>query len=147
MENVAKIMSLNPCCCTAEMGLPSVSKLMVDHDCGEIPVVNNLEEKKPIGVITDRDICCRSLGMGKDPMSMHVKDCMTSPAITVIQNTTVDKCCDIMEERQVRRLIVVDDSGKCCGIVSQADVARKASANVVSDLLREISRPVVNLSH
>lgn len=141
MKEVREIMSSEPSCCVPEMSLTDVARIMLERDCGEVPVINNWEERLPVGVITDRDISCRSLGRGKNPMQMTVKDCMTSPAVTVDLDASVEDCCLLMEEKQIRRLPVVDLEGKCCGMVSQADIARKENEMIAGELLQQISRP------
>ena len=112
---------------------------MVDHDCGEIPVVD--AENKPIGVITDRDICCRAVAVGENPLEMSVSDCMSSPCITVTQNDTLADCLDLLERHQIRRVPVVDDSGCCVAILSQADIVRYATRRDAAELLRAVSQP------
>ena len=52
--NVKDMMTPDPACCTADTSLPEVARMMVDHDCGEIPVVENTSSKLPVGVVTDR---------------------------------------------------------------------------------------------
>lgn len=68
-------------------------------------------------------------------------ECMTSPAITIVEDTRVHDCVQLLEPSQIRRVIVVDDGGACCGIVSQADIARHTSKRETGDLVREISKP------
>ena len=60
------VMTPNPVCCTPATTLDQVAQLMADNDCGEIPVIDTAE--RPIGVITDRDIVCRVVAEGKNPM-------------------------------------------------------------------------------
>lgn len=134
-----EIMTNDPACCGPDTPLPEVARLMVEHDCGEIPVVD--ETKKPIGVVTDRDITCRTVAEGKNPLELTARDCMSSPAVTVTPDTSVDDCCKTMEENQVRRVPVVDESGACCGMVSQADVAQRGSKDEAAEVVREVSRP------
>ncbi len=105
---IQEIMTPNPACCGPETNLGEVARLMVDHDCGEIPVVRN---GKPVGVITDRDIAARAVAAGRNPLEMKASDLMSSPVITVTPSTDVDDCCDTMEEHQIRRVPVVDDAG------------------------------------
>ena len=62
--------------------LRAVARLMVQHNCGEIPVVD--ADGQLIGVVTDRDIVCRVLAAGKNPLEHTVQDCMSQPAITCI---------------------------------------------------------------
>jgi CBS domain-containing protein len=137
---VSEVMTKDPACCTPETGLKEVARLMVEHDCGEIPVVDNMQSKRPVGVVTDRDITIRTVALGKNPLELRARDCMSSPAVTVTPETGFDDCCALMEDNQLRRVPVVDESGRCCGIVSQADVARHASKSDAGELVKDVSR-------
>jgi CBS domain-containing protein len=127
-----------------ETKLADVARLMIEHDCGEIPVVNNHEEKKLVGVITDRDICCRAVAQDLNPAAMNAKDCMTSPAISVFMDLPIESCLDLMEKKQIRRVPVVDHKGRCCGMVSIADIARKAEEWTTGSIVKNISKPAEN---
>ncbi len=111
--------------------------MMMEHDCGEIPVCD--QEDKPIGAITDRDITCRTVAQGKNPLEMTAGDVMSSPCVTVTEETSLEECCDVMEDHQIRRVPVLDRQGRCCGIVAQADVARRAEGVQTVELVREVS--------
>jgi CBS domain-containing protein len=138
--NVEDVMSRNPDCCTVDTGLQEVARRMVDCDCGEIPVVDS--SGKPVGVLTDRDICCRTVAQGRNPLDMKAGDVMTTPVATVTPQTSVSDCCKLMEARQIRRVVVVDDAGRCCGIVAQADIAlHDRSKREVAQVLEKISAP------
>lgn len=137
---VREIMTENPACCTLATSLQEAAKMMNDNDCGCIPVVENEDSKKPIGVITDRDICCRTVAEGKNPLDLTVKDAMTSSVETVGENTSVEDCCNLMEDKQIRRVVVVDDNGGCCGIVAQADIAINAEGGKTAAVLQEVSK-------
>jgi CBS domain-containing protein len=137
---VKEIMSMDPACCMRETSLQDVAVLMVEHDCGEIPVVDNMQSKRPVGVVTDRDITVRTVALGKNPLELRARDCMSGPAVTVTPEMSLDDCCNLMEENQLRRVPVVDESGCCCGIVSQADVARHASKGEAGELVKDVSR-------
>lgn len=121
------------------MPLRDVARLMVDFDCGEIPVVDR-QAKRPIGVVTDRDITCRAVANGRNPLDLSAKDCMTSPVVTVTPDTSVEECCRTMEEHQIRRVPVIDEAGSCCGIVSQADLALRTDAEHTAEVVKEVSR-------
>lgn len=138
---VKEIMTANPACCTAETNLQEVAKLMVDHDCGEIPVVDNQSTKKPIGVITDRDIVCRAVAKGNNPLDLTAADCMTKPCVTVKPEMSIEDCGRVLEQNKIRRVPVVDTAGSCCGIVAVADIALRASENVTTEVVREVSEP------
>src|SRR5687767_3383911 len=117
---VKQIMTADPACCTSETTLKEVAQMMVDHDCGEIPVVDNKENKRPIGVITDRDIICRTVARGINPLEITAAGCMTEPCVTVTPDMSVEECGRILEENKIRRVPVVDAGGSCCGIVALA---------------------------
>jgi CBS domain-containing protein len=139
---VREIMSGGLVCCTAETSLADVARLMADHNCGEIPVVGPGDSRHPIGVVTDRDITCRAVAQGKNPFELTARDCMSSPVVTVMAEAPLEDCCRLMEQKQVRRIPVVDEQGDCCGIVSQADIARIASEKVTGRVVRGVSREV-----
>ena len=135
---IQEIMTANPACCAPDTSLRDVALLMVKHDCGEIPVVR---DGRVVGVITDRDIMARAVAAGRNPLVTKASECMSSPVITVGPDTNVNDCCDTMEEHQIRRVPVVDESGTCCGMVSQADIAQHASARKTAAVVKEVSKP------
>jgi CBS domain-containing protein len=100
---------------------------------------------KPIGVVTDRDITCRAVAQGRNPLGMTARDVMSSPALTVRADSDDESVYRVMEDKQVRRVLVVDQTGRLCGIVAQADLAlrgpREAAAEVVSEVSRPASQP------
>jgi len=138
---VKEVMTANPACCTPDTPLPAVAKLMVDNDCGEIPVVENKQSNIPVGVVTDRDIVCRTVAKDKNPLELTAADCMSTSIVTVTPDTQVEECCRIMEEKQIRRVPVVDANGACCGIVALADLARGAKSGVAGEVVKEVSEP------
>ncbi len=138
---VKEIMSQSLACCTPETKLQDVARMMVENDCGCIPVVENEQTMKPVGVITDRDICCRTVAEGKNPLEMTAGDCMSSPVVTVSQEDSVDDCCQTMEQNQVRRVPVVNAQGSCCGMVAQADIVRSSAGQAASDVVKQVSQP------
>jgi CBS domain-containing protein len=137
---VKEIMTSDPECCTAQTSLQETARMMVDCDCGCIPVVDSKESRKPVGVITDRDICCRVVAEGRDPAGLTAGDAMTASAVTVTPETSVEDCCKLMEDSQIRRIVVVDSSGACCGIVAQADVAKSLDSDKTAEVVQEVSR-------
>ena len=135
---VREIMTSNPGCCSPETSLQEVAQVMVDRNCGEVPVIDN--QGRPIGVITDRDIACRAVAKGMHP-DVPVREIMSSKVFTVTPDMNVADCCKTLEENQIRRAPVVDDEGSCCGMVSQADIALHAAEHQVARVVREVSQP------
>lgn len=140
MEKLTDFMTKDPVCCTPESSIQEVAHMMIQYDCGEIPVVDSLKELRIAGVITDRDICCRTVGKGLNPLDMKVEEVMTFPAVTANVDMSLDKCVELMEKYQIRRIPVVDDYEKVIGIVSLADLARRQNA-VLPELMKDVSSP------
>lgn len=139
---VKEIMTANPACCTADASLEEVAKAMVEHDCGEIPIVRSSADKSLLGVVTDRDIVCRLVALGRNPVDEAAEACMSSPVVSVQETMPVEDCARLMEENQIRRVPVVNGGGMVCGIVSQADIAKNASRKITADLVKDVSQPV-----
>jgi CBS domain-containing protein len=138
---VRELMTSNPACCTPGTPLEEVARMMMRCDCGEIPVVDNRESMRPMGVITDRDIVIRAVAEERNPLEMRASDCMTQPCITVSEKASIMDCIHLLEEHQIRRIPVIDESGRCSGIVSQADVARRIDHHA-AEILKQVSQPM-----
>lgn len=143
MYQVKDIMTKNPICCLTSTNLKVVARLMLQYDCGEIPVLFSVDRPKIVGVITDRDIVCRTIAHGFNPLKMTAKEAMSSPVIIVKREMKIDDCCTLMEEEQLRRIPVVDDEENCCGIVTLSDISQKLEVHLVTSLFKGIS----NLGH
>ena len=138
--NVEEIMTKDPACCTPETSLQDVAQMMVEHDCGCIPVVDSDGSNVPIGMITDRDICCRVVAKGQNPLDLTAQDAMTSTVVSVTPDTSIEECCNVMESNQIRRVAVVDKNGACCGIIAQADIAKNAAPRETAEVVQEVSK-------
>lgn len=135
--DVRSVMTANPACCTAATPLRDVARMMVDNDCGQIPVVD--AANAPIGVVTDRDIAVRIVAEGRDPATACAADCMTTPVATVSADSSLAECCQTMETEQVRRVPVVAADGSLCGIVSLADVAMSGRDQKTIEVVKQVS--------
>jgi len=139
MKKLARdVMTPEPACCRPHTPLDQVAKMMVQSNCGEIPVLDVTD--RPIGVVTDRDIVCRVVAEGKNPMAYPAKTCMSESVVTVRADAPIGAVVVTMETHQIRRVPVVDDHGRCIGIISQADVAAVAQPGQVAELIRTVSR-------
>ncbi len=136
---VREIMTSSAHCCGPDASLEEVARLMVECDCGMIPILD--EDQKPIGAVTDRDIACRAVAKGVNPLDLTARDVMSSPCLTISPDTDIEDCIRLLEDHQMRRIVVVDGDGRCCGIATQADIARKASADKAAEMVREVSQP------
>src|SRR6266404_9700459 len=143
---VKEVMTNDPACCLADTPLPEVARMMIENDCGEIPVVENQASKLPIGVVTDRDIVCRTVANGINPVELTAADCLSKPIVTVTPDMSLEECCRIMEDKLIRRVPVVNDRGSCVGIIALADVALHTGKNVAGHIVREVSEPTPSAS-
>jgi len=131
-------MTPEPARCSANATLDEVAKLMVQNDCGEIPIVDTSD--RPIGVITDRDIVIRAVAEGKNPTGHTVESVMTRRVVTVRADAPIEEVVATMERHQIRRVPVVDEAGCCTGIIAQADLALESPPQKAGELVREVSR-------
>ena len=138
---VRDVMTRDPQCCLPDASIAAVARMMVQCDCGAIPVVGDLIARLPIGMVTDRDIVTRVIAAGYDPAGLVARDCMSVPAVTIVESARLRDCIGLLELTQIRRVIVIGTSGRCIGIVSQADIARHTSKRLAGDLVREVSKP------
>src|SRR5947209_3013448 len=139
MPRLAKdVMTPDPACCSPTTTLDQIAKMMVQNDCGEIPIIDTAN--RPIGVVTDRDIVCRVVAEGKNPSGYPAESAMTRSVVTVPSNANLDEVISTMAEHQIRRVLVVDDGGCCAGIIAQADIASAGPTKKAAELVREVSR-------
>lgn len=139
---VQEIMSTSPATCTPETRLDEVAQLMHRHDCGAIPVVDtDGTNQRPIGIVTDRDIVVRCLAQGRNPLECSVGDVMTPEAITIRDDASLEECAKLMEEHQIRRVIVVGADGEIAGICAQADIALHSDKQLTGRIVEDISQP------
>lgn len=134
---VRQVMTQQPACCSPDTKLVVVAKMMAEHDCGEIPVCDGGEI---VGVITDRDLACRAVARGMNPLDTPVRAVMTSDPYTVSEHANLIDAATLMEEHHVRRLPVTRD-GHLVGIISQADLIPNLPYDKVLELLTAVSKP------
>lgn len=139
MTSVSAVMTPNPAACTINTPVRDIARMMLENDCGQIPVVD--DQSRPLGVVTDRDIALRVVANGGGAMST-AGDVMTSPAQSVRADSSLKDCVCIMEEAQVRRVPVVDASGKLTGMVALADIALAGKHKATAEIVSQVSQPV-----
>jgi CBS domain-containing protein len=137
--DIRSVMTANPATCTPDATLRQVAQLMKQNDCGQIPVIG--QDRQPLGVITDRDIAMRMVAEGGDPASATAGVYMTAPATTVSDQCSLDDVAKVMEQGQIRRVVVVDDQGCVAGIVAQADIALSGRDGKTAEVVKQVSEP------
>lgn len=139
MAEITSVMTANPCCCREDTPLRDVAQMMIDHDCGMIPVVD--ADGKPVGAVTDRDITTRIVACGKDASASCACDAMTSPVKTIDSTTSLYDATCVMEAEKIRRVIVVDQDGKLAGVAAIADLALAGKDDATAAVVKEVSEP------
>jgi CBS domain-containing protein len=140
IQVAGNVMTAHPTCCTPDTPLERVAQLMVLQNCGEIPIVEDDRTRVPVAVVTDRDIVCRIVARGKNPLEYTAESCMSQPIVTVREEMPLDDVLATMEKHQIRRVPVVNVRGECVGMISQADVAWTSTKKNVAEFIREVSR-------
>lgn len=137
--DIRSVMTSDPTTCTPDATLQQVAQMMKQHDCGQIPVVD--QQRQPLGVITDRDIAVRAVAQGSDLAKATAGDYMTSPVTTVRDNSDLNDVAKLMEQNQIRRVVVVDQQGCVAGIVAQADIALAGHDGKTAEVVKQVSQP------
>jgi len=110
MSKLARdVMTPDPACCSPHTSIDQVARMMIQNNCGEIPIVDSAN--RPVGVVTDRDIVCRIVAEGKNPIGYTAEHAMTSPVVTLDADVSIDEVIAAMETHQIRRVVVVDEGG------------------------------------
>jgi CBS domain-containing protein len=142
----SEIMTANPACVTETDSALQVAQLMLEHDCGCLPVVAGEDDQHVVGVVTDRDLAIRGFARGKESHT-PVRELMTSDPCCCSPGDDVHDVERAMADRQIRRIVVADDDGRCVGIIAQADLARAAARREKSGVSdRDVARVVERVS-
>ena len=142
MTKCSDVMTREPACCEPGDAVSRVAGIMKREDVGSVPVVESHEDKKLIGIVTDRDLVVKILAGGADVDRATVRDAMTANPASCSENDPIDKAVRLMSDRQVRRMPIVDDQGRLAGIIAQADVATRVSRDATTgELVEAISEP------
>lgn len=137
---VREVMSQNPTCCTPSDSAQSVARIMRDRNVGAVPVIADQQTHQLIGMVTDRDFCCSIVADGLDPKTTTIERFISANPVSCRDGENIERCERLMQDHQVRRIPVVDQSGSVIGIVSQADLALHDKPERVSKTVVEISR-------
>lgn len=130
---VQDVMTAEVRTCRLDTNLSAAAMQMWNGDCGALPVLADGGEV--VGMITDRDICMASATKHRDPEKIRVDEVISGKAYSCSPETEIHEALEIMQEKRVRRLPVVNShDGKLAGILSMNDVALKAQGNGTAEL-------------
>ena len=134
------IMTPKPDCVRPDDTLQEAARRMRDLDVGPLPVCG--DDDRLAGMVTDRDITIRAVAEGKDPRTTRVREVMTEEIIYGFEDQDVQEAARTMQERQVRRLLVMNRDNRLVGIVSLGDLATESGDKQKSgEVLQDVSEP------
>jgi CBS domain-containing protein len=136
---IKDVMTHNAECAQSDASLQEAAEKMRSLDVGSLPICEN---DKLVGMITDRDITVRGTSEARDPRRTHVCDIMTPGVTWCFEDEDVSHAVRLMEEKQIRRLVVLSRDKKLSGILSLGDVAiRSGDDHLSAEALHEVSEP------
>ncbi len=119
-----------------EMPVSKVAQLMKDLDIGALPVGKN---DRLIGMVTDRDIACRSFIESADPSKLTAEKVMTKGIVYCNADEDIEDALRLMESKQIRRLPVIDDNKRMIGMLSLGDISHAVARNLSGEVLTAVS--------
>jgi CBS domain-containing protein len=134
---VNQIMTAHASCVAPDNTLVEAAGLMRELDVGALPVCDG---DRVEGMVTDRDIVLRGVADGRDANTATVRDVMSPGAISVFADQEVEEVARLMEEKQIRRLPVLNRSHRIVGIVSLGDLAVSSNPAFSGIALKEVSQ-------
>jgi CBS domain-containing protein len=135
---IREIMTPHPEGISSDGTIRDASHHMRDLNVGILPVI---EGDSLIGVLTDRDIVVRVIAENRDPAQTRVEEIMSREVFTCAEDTDLEEAVQIMEDNQVRRLLVTDSKGRCVGIVSLGDIAMTSDTELKAEVIAAVSEP------
>ncbi|MCL5280626.1 MAG: CBS domain-containing protein [Planctomycetes bacterium] len=137
--NVSEIMTTDFEMIDSTYSLTEAAEKMKSLNVGFLPV---REGTRLIGLLTDRDIVIRGLSEGLDPGSTQVKDILSSEVVYCYDDDSVEDAARLMEDNQIRRLVIVNHDQTPVGILSIGDIAVKSGQEeLAGEILERISEP------
>jgi CBS domain-containing protein len=117
---IGDICTTDPATCAPHATLEHVILMMAEADCGFIPVINR--DGSIAGVITDRDVCLTLASHRRTPAHIAAEQAMKHPVFSCFIDDDVAAALDTMRQHRVRRLPVVNRSGRLHGVLSMNDI-------------------------
>ncbi|GAA3907918.1 CBS domain-containing protein [Sphingomonas limnosediminicola] len=133
---VSEVMTRDVQTVSPDQPVREAASFMLSADAGSIPVT---EGERLIGMITDRDIAVRGVAKGHGP-DTPVRDLMTDDLVVVRSDDNVEDVATKMSEAQVRRLPVIDEDNRLCGIVSLGDLSRQTDTECATQALEGVTQ-------
>lgn len=135
------IMTPNPACCLPSDSVAIAAQIMKRNDIGPVLVVSDHHENRLVGIVTDRDLVLKVVADGRDAQTTRVDEVMSLNPVCCREDEETHRALQLMANHQVRRIPVVDQNNRLCGIVAQADIALHEDEEEVGRVVEHISEP------
>jgi len=145
---IKHVMTKDPTYCVSSDTAQRAARIMRDGDTGVVPVIENEQSRKVVGIVTDRDLCMNVVAEGGDPRTTQVHEAMTTTVVTCSPQDSVDKATELMRENQIRRIPIIDEHHRLMGIVAMADIVGRANVRTTEthETLKTVSAPTAEPS-
>ena len=131
----ADVMTPGPRTCSTFSSVLEAVMIFRDADCGAVPV---LDDGKPVGLITDRDVALALAERGDGLSGLPVTDLMTHGVVAVAPNDGIEAIAARFADKAVRRLLVIDAQGQLVGIIAWSDLAGYVSDRRVGQVVTDV---------
>jgi len=132
---VRDIMTKEPRVVRRDTSVQEVVATMNKYDISSIIVV---EEKRPVGIVTHKDIISKLVQARIPPDAVTAREIMTSPIIAINEDASVDEAARLMSKKRIKKLVVMRNNNELAGIITSSDLVREAPK--MTELLNELLR-------
>jgi CBS domain-containing protein len=136
---IRDILTKDPHVVRPDAMISEAAKMMKQYDIGMLPVCDG---QRLVGSVTDRDLAIRAIADGRNPLSTKVSDIMTPKVSWCYDDQELEDAAQVMEQKQIRRLPIVNREKQLVGIVSLGDFALRSQNNrLAEEVLECVSQP------
>jgi CBS domain-containing protein len=122
--------------CAPDTPVTEIAKLFREKDIGAVPIGEN---DRLVGMLTDRDIVCRGIAEGKEMASLTARDVMTRDIVYCWEDDNIEDAVHLMEERQVRRLPVINRDKRMVGMLAMGDLSHTTPHQLRGEFMEAVS--------
>lgn len=124
MNLVSDLMMTDPILCTSDMRVAEIKYLLKKYDYDEMLVVDSLDEKHPIGLVSLADMDLPEVEAADIPSDVSALECMREIPAVVLDTSTLEECLNVMRANHLERIPVVDLNGHFEGIIERDQIAK-----------------------
>jgi signal-transduction protein with cAMP-binding, CBS, and nucleotidyltransferase domain len=122
--SIKDVMNTNSITCTEDISLAKVYQLMQENECNYVVVIESNAHRKPLGIITEHEMCLEVIGKGRQPRMLTASSVMNTDVLKMPHTMSVTDCADSIKARNAKWALVVDEDGMFCGTVRNSDVKK-----------------------